>query len=92
MENGGLGLELDFRGEIKGEDQRDKREVRGKRKGLFAFLEILEKKKKPERKKERRRGEETKPKKLTSFGERKGDLAFQRAHTLKSSLRVKLGA
>ena len=55
-------------------------------------MEILEKKKKPERKKERRRGEEIKPKKLTSFGERKGDLAFQRAHTLKSSLRVKLGA
>ena len=30
--------------------------------GLLAFLEILEKKKKLERKKERRRGEETKPK------------------------------
>ena len=37
-------------------------------------------------------GEKKPNKKLTSFGERKGDLAFQRVHTLKSSLRVKLGA
>ena len=49
------------------------------------------KEKKPERKKERRRGEETKPK-PTSFGEKKGDLAFQRFHTFKSPLRAKLGA
>ena len=79
--------------------ERSKVRIRGikgkleeRERGLLAFLEILEKKKKPERKKERRRGEETKPKKLTSFGERKGDLAFQRVHTLKSPLRVKLGA
>ena len=39
----------------------------------------------------RKKGEETKPK-STSFGERKGDLAFQRIHTFKSPLRVKLGA
>ena len=51
----------------------------------MAFLEILEKKKKSERKKERRRGEETKPKKLTSFGERKGDLAFLRVHIIKNT-------
>ena len=57
------------------------------------FLEILKKKKKTREKerKEKGRRNQTK-KKLTSFGERKGDLVFQRAHTLKSSLRVKLGA
>ena len=38
MGNRGLGLELDLRGEIKGEDERDKREVGGKRKGLFCTL------------------------------------------------------
>ena len=50
--------------------------------------------KEKENQRERKKGEgEKKPnQKLTSFGERKGDLAFQRAHTLKSSLRVKLGA
>ena len=51
-----------------------------------------ERKKTRERKeKGRKKGEETKPK-PTSFGERKGDLAFQRVHTFKSPLRAKLGA
>ena len=54
MGNGGLGLELDLRGEIKGEDERDKREVGGKRKGLFGLFEILRKKKEETREKERK--------------------------------------
>ena len=54
-------------------------------------MEILEKEKET-REKERKEGRRNQTKKLTSFGEKKGDLAFQRVHTLKSPLRVKLGA
>ena len=50
MGNVGLGLELDLRKEIKGEDQRDKREVGGKRKGLLTLRNPGEKE---ERKKTR---------------------------------------
>ena len=54
MGSGGLGLGLDFRGEIKGEDQRDKKEVGGKREGDFWTLGNPEKK---EEKKIREEGE-----------------------------------
>ena len=58
------------------------------------FLHFWRSWKRKRNQRERKKGEgENKPnQKLTSFGERKGDLAFQKVHTLKSSLRVKLGA
>ena len=57
-------------------------------------MEILRKEERKDQREKRKRGkkgEETKPK-PTSFGERKGDLAFQRVHTFKSPLRAKLEA
>ena len=63
MESEGLGLRLDFRGEIKGDDQRDKREVGGKRKGDFWTLGNPEKK---EEKKIREEGEIPSQKTLSS--------------------------
>ena len=60
MGNGGLGLELDLRGEIKGEDERDKREVGGKRKENFGHWEDpakTKKRKKPERRKKKKKRE-----------------------------------
>ena len=72
-----------------------KRKFEGREKGTFgAFFRDPEKERKKdqrEKRKEGKKGEETKPK-PTFFGERKGDLAFQRVHTFKSSLRAKLGA
>ena len=56
---------------------------------------ILEKLRKERKQREgrKRKKERTNPsQKSTSFGEKEGDLAFQRALTLKSSMRVKLGA
>ena len=48
MGNGGLGLELDLREEIKGEDQRDKREEKEREKGLLAIEESWRKRRKKE--------------------------------------------
>ena len=56
MGNGGLGLELDLRGEIKGEDQRDKREVGGKRKGLWTLRNPGEKRRRKETREKGERG------------------------------------
>ena len=59
------------------------------------ILEILGKQKEGRNRREGgKRGEKREQtlEKPTSFGEKEGDLAFQRALTLKSSLRVKLGA
>ena len=72
------------------------REIKGKleerEKDFWHFWEILEKKKKPERKREKGERGKILAKNQHLLKRKKGDLAFQRAHTLKSSLRVKLGA
>ena len=53
----------------------------------------IKKRKEPERRKQKGEKERTNhSQKSTSFREKEGNLAFQRALTLKSSLRVKLGA
>ena len=54
MGNGGLGLELDLKEEIKGEDQRDKREEKEREKDFWPLRNPGEKE---ERKKTREKGE-----------------------------------
>ena len=68
-----------------------------KERGTFGDIgtswEKTKKRKELERRKKKGEKERTNhSQKSTSFGEKEGDLAFQRVLTLKSSLRVKLGA
>ena len=69
MGNGGLGLELDLREEIKGEDYRDKREEKEREKDFWPLRNPGEKE---ERKKTREKGERRRilAKKPTSFEEK----------------------
>ena len=75
MGNGGLGLELDLRGEIKGEDQRDKREEKEREKDFWTLRNSGEKEK---RKKTREKGErrEILAKNQHLLKRKRGDLAF----------------
>ena len=75
MKNGGLGLELDLREEIKGEDQRDKREEKEREKD---FWPLRNPGGKEERKKTREKGERGKilAKNQHLLKRKRGDLAF----------------
>ena len=71
------------------------REIKGKfEKREKNFWTLRDPGEKEERKKTREKGERGKilAKNQHLLKRKRGDLAFQRAHTLKSSLRVKLGA
>ena len=59
---------------------------------FWGHWNILGKKKKGKEPERREKGRTNHSQKPTSFGEKEEDLAFQRVLTLKSSLRVKLGA
>ena len=63
-----------------------------KEKGTFCIFGDPGKENETREKERKEKGRRNQTKKLISFGEKKGDLAFQRVHTLKSPLRVKLGA
>ena len=81
MGNGGLGLGLDLREEIKGEDQRDKREEKEREKDFWPLRNPEEK---GERKKTREKGErrEILAKNQHLLKRKRGDLAFQESsHT-----------
>ena len=67
MENGGLGLELDLREEIKGEDQRDKREEKKREKDFWTLRNPGEKRR---RKETREKGEKRRRKETREKGER----------------------
>ena len=79
---------------IKGEGGKDKRKVLGKREETFDFVGILRNSRRRTREKikERRRRESKIQAKNNLILTKKGNLAFQRVHTIKSSLRVKLEA
>ena len=63
MGNQGVRLNLVFGKEIKGENQRDKRKILGKREGTFALLDPEKlREKKPERKEKKGEEERAKPK------------------------------
>ena len=78
MGNGGLGLGLDLREEIKGEDQGDKREEKEREKNFCPLKNPGEKEK---RKKTREKGErrEILAKNQHLLKRKRGDLTFQKS-------------
>ena len=90
MGNGGLGLELGLRERSKVRIREIKGRLEERERDFWTLRDPAEKE---ERKKTRDKGERGKIlAKNHLLKRKKGDLAFQRAHTLKSSLRVKLEA